>query len=436
MISQKIDTEKKYVLMRKDDPITIVFISDEGAMTDYSNKFINRDLAPLQSRIEPDWLRRWWKMRSIPINQGNVKTILEQNGLLYPEQYLVKNLGLSLTDYYWIKPIDSEITWGKLNFYENDFYDNLLYISSADKHDGQYATPNCSLQGQLEKTWMILEDGSRAIVKGNHGSLSCESINEVIATEFHRLQGYDNYTSYSLIKISNKPYDYGCYSKAFTSLSRELVSAYAVVTSESKPNDISYYEHFINVCGKHGIDKEQLRADLEYQILTDFILTGTDRHLNNISVLRDADTLDFIRMSPIYDSGKCLFCNMGNVPSKREDFQKIELTSFASSEKTLLKYVRDKSLVDINKLPSPEYIRNMYSKDSQISERRINDIVRGYEIKIDMFRDYQLGNNIYQHKTSRSIENPATRPDDKAQITNVEDIKLTEEKKISTRRKL
>ena len=95
---------------------------------------------------------------------------------------------------------------------------------------------------------------------------STESINEVIASRIHEEQGKFDYAKYNLTKINGKDYDYGCISPIFTSQDLELVSAYAIVTSEKQPNDISSYEHFINVCKKHGANEEILRANLEYQI--------------------------------------------------------------------------------------------------------------------------------------------------------------------------
>lgn len=46
----------------------------------------------------------------MPLSQGKIRRILEEQGVSCPEEYLVKNLGLSLTDYYWIRPLDSELT--------------------------------------------------------------------------------------------------------------------------------------------------------------------------------------------------------------------------------------------------------------------------------------------------------------------------------------
>ncbi len=68
-------------------------------------------------------------------------------------------------------------------------------------------------------------------------------------------------------------------------------------------NAVSTYEHFIHVCTAHGLSELEVRSFLEYQILTDFVLTNTERHLNNFGVLRNSRTLKFVRMAPIFDSG-------------------------------------------------------------------------------------------------------------------------------------
>ncbi len=381
-----------YFIMRKNDPIALAEFSEDGTMLRYTRQLINPELAPLQSKSSSGWLRDWWKIRAVPIGQGRIANMLTQRGLLGPEEYLLKNLGLSLTDYYWIKPVDSSLTWENVNLFDNDFSENLLFTDPNSSSTLAYA-PNSTLQGQLEKTWAVSVNGDRVLIKGNRDNLSSESINEVIAAELHRLQGYDNFTSYELIRIKDKCYDYGCCSKLFTSQKLELVSAYAVVTSEKQLNGTSSYEHFISVCGKHGMDTEQLRKDLEYQIMTDFILSGRDRHLNNISVLRDADSLNFLRLAPIYDSGKCLFVH-SNVPASEKELLHIETQSFASNELKLLSYVTDRSLVDASKLPDPDYIHAMYEKDTQIDSKRIDLITAGYTKKIELFKAFQNGENL------------------------------------------
>lgn len=386
-----------YELMRKDERVTLLLLNQTGGIEkcDYQN--MNRKIAPLQERICVDGIQRWWSRRSVPLSQGKIRGILEQQGVSCPEEYLVKNLGLSLTDYYWIRPLDSELTWKMVSLYQNEFRGNLEIANKkvSDSKTMTY-TPDSTLQGELEKSWMLL-DHERYLVKGNRDYLSTESINEVFASCLHQMQGYDNYSAYRLLKIKGSSYDYGCCTQAFTSEQKEFVSAYAIVTSEIQRNDSSTYEHFIQVCGKHGIDKEQLRRDLEYQIMTDFIISNVDRHFNNVGILRDADDLHFLRMAPIFDSGKSLFVSEP-VPTEKE-LLKIKTTSFTGTELGLLKYVKDRSIVNVTKLPSAQILWNLYQKDSKMDEKRIRFVCDRYEKKIELFIRWQTG----QHLNPRKI---------------------------------
>lgn len=385
-----------YELMRKDERVTLLLLNQTGGIEkcDYQN--MNRKIAPLQERICVDGIQRWWSRRSVPLSQGKIRRILEEQGVSCPEEYLVKNLGLSLTDYYWIRPLDSELTWKMVSLYQNEFRGNLEIANKKISGSKTMTyTPDSTLQGELEKSWMLL-DHKRYLVKGNRDYLSTESINEVFASCLHQMQGYDNYSAYTLLKIKGSSYDYGCCTQAFTSEQKEFVSAYAIVTSEIQRNDSSTYEHFIQVCGKHGIDKEQLRRDLEYQIMTDFIISNVDRHFNNVGIFRDAGDLHFLRMAPIFDSGKSLFVSEP-VPTEKE-LLKIKTTSFTETELGLLKYVKDRSIVSVTKLPSAQILWNLYQKDSKMDEKRMRFVCDRYEKKIELFTRWQNGQDLNPRK--------------------------------------
>lgn len=400
-----------YEVMRKNTPIALADFSETGRMLWYSRDKIDRELAPLWENNNPDALIHWWEERSVPIGQNKLNEMLKTQGELTPGEYLIKNLGLSLTDYYWVRPMGETFRWEDVNLFSNGFANEVeLEEIKMDDTSHKYSlyVPNSSLQGQLDKKW-IIHEGKRYLVKGNRDESSTESINEVIATYVHESQGYDNYTPYELVKIKGKDYDYGCMSECFTSNKFESISAYGVVTSEKAKNDVSSYEHFIEICAKHGIDKEQLRRDLEYQIQTDFILSGRDRHLTNVSILRDADTLEFVRMAPIYDSGKCLFIGEP-VPNSIRDLLSIETLSFAGSELKLLDYVTDRSLVDVTKLPAPILFEKIYAHDSQMDEHRVKAICEAYEKKIDLYRRFQLGQSLKLIKINKPIKQVDMKP--------------------------
>lgn len=376
-----------YELMRKNERVTLMALNQSGGIEKCDYKNINRRIAPLQEQICVDGIQRWWGKRAVPLNQGKIKHILEQQGIFYPEEYLVKNLGLSLTDYYWIRPIDSGLTWEMVNLYQNDFCGSLELedrITSGRKPLSTY-TPDSTLQGELEKSWIILEN-KRYLVKGNRDYLSAESINEVFASYLHQKQGYDNYSGYTLLKIKGAAYDYGCCTEAFTSEQKEFVSAYAVITSEKQKNDNSTYEHFIHVCEQHGIDAGQLRYDLEYQIMSDFIISNVDRHLN-------------------------------------KELLKIKTASFTGTELGLLKYVRDRSLVDVVKLPTAQKLWELYHNDSKMDEKRIELICERYEKKVELFQRWQNGQDLNPRKSyNRGIERSARVQNKELQIEEEEEL--------------
>ena len=381
-----------FTLMRKNEEVMILQIGEDGNITKLGKKE-NTALLPLQNRTSPRGVIEWWRDRAIPIKQGKIEKMLRDNGIETTGLFLTQNLGLSLTDYYWIRPLGSDLTWEKINLFDNDFKENLLLgkIKMGDDEAEEYH-PNSSLQGNLEKTW-IIDNGIRKLVKGNHDIYSSESINEVIIGDAIKAQGRDS-VSYSLLHIDGKDYDYGCISDLFTSQQKELVSAYAVITSEQKPNNISRYEHFINVCDKNGLDRNVVREYLEFEILIDFIFSNRDRHLTNISVLRDAESLKFISMAPIYDSGKSMMVERDIVPITDKYVLSQQAQGFKESELELLKYVQNRKLVDINLLPDVDYIEDMYRKDSQVSEERIKFVSEMYCRKIDMYEKFAAGANL------------------------------------------
>ena len=119
---------RSYYLMRKNDIITMVRLDEDGKIRTFSKNLTDhaKEIAPIAYASQPDnWIIKWWEERSIPVTRDHIKELLSKIGCSAP-MYLAKNLGLSLNDYYWIKPADSDLTWEKVNLFDNDFKENLL----------------------------------------------------------------------------------------------------------------------------------------------------------------------------------------------------------------------------------------------------------------------------------------------------------------------
>lgn len=377
--------KKHYFLMHRDDVVCSILIDPvSGAIMKVSAPK-DPELLPLGGHIDSAMLRKWWQRRAVPVSQGNIRRILERIGIT-PQNYLEQNLGLSLTDHYWIKPVETEYGWQDVNLFTNDFRDAVGemqlsgHIDDVPELPTDGFSPSSSVQGELRKKW-IISDGKRFLVKGNHGGNSQESLNEVVASLIHQRQGKQPFVAYSPIQIE-QDHPLCCICESFTSDEVEFIPAIDVVESAKKDNALSLYEHFIQVCSAHGLDDSVTRAFLEYQILIDFILTNTDRHLNNFGVLRDTNTLKFIGMAPIFDSGNSMFWQNPRLP-ERDDLTKIEVNSFRGKEMQLLEYVREKNCINLQCLPSPDELRAIYEMDPLIP--CVDSILLGYQKKIDLF---------------------------------------------------
>ena len=376
--------KKQYHLMHRDEVVCSILIDPITGAILKASRPSAPELLPLGGNIDSAMLRKWWQRRAVPVSQGNIRRILERIGIT-THTYLEQNLGLSLTDHYWIKPLDADFCWQEINLFTNDFRDAVgdMQLSGTIDEVPELPTnafsPSSSVQGELRKKW-IISDGKRFLIKGNHGSNSQESLNEVVATLIHEKQNRQPFVNYAPIQLSpNQPLC--CICESFTSDEIELIPAIDVVDSRKKDNNISLYGHFIQVCSMHGLDESVVRSFLEYQILTDFILTNTDRHLNNFGVLRDTHTLKFIGMAPIFDSGNSMFWQNPRLP-ERDDLTRIEVNSFRGKEMQLLDYVTDQSAVDLHLLPSCDELREIYEKDPLIP--CLDSILLGYQKKIEL----------------------------------------------------
>lgn len=323
----------------------------------------------------------WWQRRAVPSQQTGKEILL--NGITRM-QYLVQNLGLSLTDHYWICPIGSQIEWHNVNLYENNFME--MDCDNNDYEPEVSYKPSSSTQGELQKRWMIFS-GKRCLIKGNSSAMCRQSINEVFATRLHEMQKKPH-TAYSLIEL---PFGMGggigCISENFTNSTVEFVPCYDIVSIKKKKNDVSMFEHYVQCCLNIGLD---IREYLDYQILTDFLLTNVDRHLLNLGCLRNSETLEFVGPAPIYDTGNSMFFNQDY---NEKTVRSIKINSFASMEIQMLQYVQNKDAVDLGHVPDSDLMNKLYTKD-KYSIVYLDNMRRGYEKKIEMLKIFQSGGTL------------------------------------------
>lgn len=320
-------------------------------------------------------LREWWKGRCIPSSRQNLDNLLNELDGINLKSLTIKSLGLSLSDQYWIKPENSNLKWENVNFYENDFspdIGNLLFGNKLNKNIN-FVSPDNTSDGWLLKKW-IIKDNERFLLKGGSAPYEQEPFNEVLASKICECLDIPH-IPYTLVKIKDK---YFCSCKNITTENTELISAWNVLNTQNKNKRLSSFEHFMNCCNELKIDAEDnLKNCIGKMILLDFIIANTDRHYNNFAFLRKSDTLEWLGLAPVYDSGTSMF----NTKSTQElnffentDSQKIEAKPFYTKQQKQLEYfstilalqeIKFASLVGI-----PDFYSDLLSLNKKISEER------------------------------------------------------------------
>ena len=187
------------ILMNKNVPVVEVELDDDTATILKVRKNYELDFLPIGIDVKTGIpnkkeLNEWWFGRCIPASRSGITPALEQLGVRYSEQLLPRCYGLSLSDQYWMKPVDSELKWKNINFFENDFSDdvgNILFGRPAAQGIDLMSPCNTS-DGWLKKKWVMI-DSKRYLVKAGSNPYMQEPINEVFGTRLHQRLGCKNY---------------------------------------------------------------------------------------------------------------------------------------------------------------------------------------------------------------------------------------------------
>lgn len=322
-------------------------------------------------------LNEWWTDRSIPSSRSGVREALEKLEIASTKMLLARCYGLSLSDQYWICPKGSGLTWDIINFFDNDFSDDIGdVLFGADKRaDGlDFSSPDNTSDGNLKKRWKII-NGKRCLVKGGSNPFRQQPFNEVIATGIMERLGIPH-VPYTVTWNKGAPYSV-C--EDFVTQDTELIPAWRILKTQKKGNSTSVYQHFVNCCEALGI--QGAVPFLDRMIVLDNIIANEDRHLNNFGVLRNAETLAWLGFAPVYDSGSSL--GYDKMPAQIRSEKEVVCKPFKNHHKEQLKLVSDFSWIDFERLEDVgELIEKVltadgaeeYMEESRI--RAITDAVR------------------------------------------------------------
>ena len=396
------DTTDLFILKHKDLDVAMMKMDVRTGMIEYILSVYLPEELPAGCAPDGTGLGEWWKLRAIPDSRKGIRQVLSRLSEETSQSLMLSSYGLSLTDHYWIQPVGQELYWKDLNFYENDFTDKLGDILTDSERDQSVSdgisklSPSVSVNGDMKKKW-IIRDGRRYLLKVNPNYHSQQAVNEVIAGKLHERLGWKNYVSYEMGAIHISGGEYPCsLSPMFTSVETEFVSAYQIVANYKVPNDISLYEALIRQAVSLGANEEEARSFLEYMILTDFILTNTDRHLNNFGFIYDPKQHRLSGMAPLFDTGNSLFYDCDVIPHGG-NLLDIPVNSFSKREADQLHYVKTDAGVKMESLAHfSEEAEALLKEYTDMTDERAAETARTIEEKIEYLNLFFQGKKIWK----------------------------------------
>ena len=387
----------KCILMNKNTKVMLVEYNLDYHIIEKIYETYNINYAPLsvynasknKSLNTTKTVNNWFRGRGIPSWRKDLEGLLERLNVSTTEELLNKAYALSLSDQYWLKEENSKLEWKDINFFTNDFkyqgYLNAALDSSSTNHNlkaDELRSPNNTTDGMLQKGW-IIENGKRVLVKGTYTFSGEEPFNEWLASNISKRLGF-YYCDYKIDLLDDK-----LVSKCndFISEDEEIISAYDIFTSEKKPNNISDYNFYIGLLEKNNIINA--REAVSNMFIVDYLLMNTDRHLKNFGIIRDVNTLKWLRTTPIFDTGQSMQCDKNTTSM---NFNSGEGKFFSNTKKNyeeILDSIGDYlATIDISKLDGliDEY-RSMlekYQSKTDMSNQRIDKLVNGLKIRISL----------------------------------------------------
>ena len=359
----------KYILMHREIEVAEIELDELSHITNIYEVYAEEHF-PVgtlgKHGVDKTMLAKWWAKRSIPASRSGLRETLDLLHMSVPQELLAKCYGLSLSDQYWISPKDKPLMWKEINFFDHDFSEdvgNLLFGYGEFSDSMSLISPDNTSDGQLIKKWKMA-DGKRVLIKGGSNPYQQEPLCEVIASGIAERLCIPH-TKYTLLWEHEKPFSV-C--QDFITSETELISAYHIMQSRKKPNDLSDYEFYLSCAEQLGV--KNIREQTEKMIVLDFLIGNEDRHFNNFGLIRNAVTLEWIGVAPIFDCGTSLWYNTQeslikplspNLPAK----------PFKKTHREQIKLVKDFSWLDMKKLKGmEEEMEEILSQSPYISRER------------------------------------------------------------------
>lgn len=234
----------------------------------------------------------WLETRAIDAHRANSRLLKKALRLTEKDDVnaVIQVNGATVTDTYWIKPLDSELTYADIKF-DNDYFSNLALRGTYDSfnraaNSRRSRTPELTNIGSFEKCWKLKSGEWWMYKKANHN----EQFSELFVCELGKALGM-NMAEYRRGEgfVKTKDFTNGA------SVSFEPASAF-----------MGDNEDYSDVVAALKLLCPAAIPDYIKMIFLDTIVANPDRHTNNFGLLREVTTGRLTGLAPNFDNNMAL----------------------------------------------------------------------------------------------------------------------------------
>ena len=275
-------------------------------------KWAHNKLTDINDALLPLYLKKfpnadvWLETRAIDTHRTNSRLLKKALRLTEKDDVstVIQVNAATVTDTYWIKPLDSELTYKDVKF-DNDYFSSLALRGTYDSfnraaNSKRSKTPELTNIGSFEKCWKLIDGKWWMYKRANHN----EQFSELFVYELGKALGM-NMAKYRRGEgiVKTKDFTNGA------SVNLEPASAFM----GDNENYIDVVAALKNIC-------PNAIPDYIKMIFLDTIVANPDRHTNNFGLLRDVNTGKLIGLAPNFDNNMALIARgyPKNIKSKND----------------------------------------------------------------------------------------------------------------------
>lgn len=379
-----------YTLMHKDVPVLDcqfdgVYLTD--VLKVYEERHVPVGCVGLGDRFNRGLFMDWWMRRSVPRTRTNMKEVESVLAGKSINSLAVNAYACNLSDQYWIRPQGSRVTYLDVNFFENEFSGDLTSVFLGRQNQPRvdnidFISPDSLSGGNLPKAWTVLNK-NRVLLKSTAGGACQEPYNEVIGSRLCFAMGIPH-VGYSLLKYHNDTLS-AC--PCCITKDEEIVTAFDITRHGGHiPGDnMKEIRYYMDVARQHGVS--DIDKSISQMVAVDYLIRNEDRHWTNFGLIRDANTLEYLRPMPLFDFGNSLFysCSDRDISSQREPYSKFSGMPLMSD----LRFMCDRPGMNMERVAVlPSIVCDVLAESQNMTRARKSLLCDEAERRVESFMKY------------------------------------------------